>query len=135
MHMIVANGTDVAACFAAAAADGSWLFSIVYETELAAAVLLRGAGVVLLNADGVAEDGGLGGPWCCCCCQQGDDDDDEEEEEEEVEQHYCVVCEKRFRSAAQLANHEKSKKHLEAVTALREVLEEEEAWLLVGVVE
>lgn len=60
----------------------------------------------------------------------------QESEEEEVEQHYCVVCEKRFRSAGQLANHERSKKHLEAVAELRQLLEEEEQdadWLLVSV--
>jgi hypothetical protein len=53
-----------------------------------------------------------------------------------VEEHYCVVCEKRFRSAGQLANHERSKKHLEAVAELRQLLEEEEQdaeWLLVSV--
>lgn len=57
------------------------------------------------------------------------------QESEEVEEHYCVVCEKRFRSAGQLANHERSKKHLEAVAELRELLQEEEEdadWLLVG---
>lgn len=57
------------------------------------------------------------------------------QESEEVEEHYCVVCEKRFRSAGQLSNHERSKKHLEAVAELRELLQEEEEdadWLLVG---
>lgn len=44
-----------------------------------------------------------------------------------------MVCEKRFRSAGQLANHERSKKHLEAVAELRQLLEEEELdVLLVG---
>jgi hypothetical protein len=44
-----------------------------------------------------------------------------------------VVCEKRFRSAGQLSNHERSKKHLEAVAELRQLLEEEEQdadWLV-----
>lgn len=62
-----------------------------------------------------------------CCALQ--------ESEEEVEEHFCVVCEKRFRSAGQLANHERSKKHLEAVAELRQLLEEEEQdadWLLVS---
>jgi DnaJ family protein A protein 5 len=62
---------------------------------------------------------------CCYCCLQ--------ESEEEVEEHYCVVCEKRFRSAGQLANHERSKKHLEAVAELRQLLQEEEQdadWLV-----
>jgi hypothetical protein len=57
-----------------------------------------------------------------------------QESEEDVEEHYCVVCEKRFRSAGQLANHERSKKHLEALAELRQLLEEEEQdadWLLV----
>lgn len=56
-----------------------------------------------------------------------------QESEEEVEEHYCVVCEKRFRSAGQLSNHERSKKHLEAVAELRQLLEEEEQdadWLV-----
>lgn len=48
------------------------------------------------------------------------------QESEEVEEHYCVVCEKRFRSAGQLSNHERSKKHLEALAELRQLLEEEE---------
>jgi hypothetical protein len=43
------------------------------------------------------------------------------------------VCEKRFRSAGQLANHERSRAHREALAALMEVLQEEEAWLLVRV--
>lgn len=51
--------------------------------------------------------------------------------EEQQEAHYCVVCEKRFKSAGQLANHEHSKAHREALAALAEVLQEEEAWLLV----
>lgn len=43
------------------------------------------------------------------------------------------MCEKRFRSAGQLSNHERSKKHLEAVAELRQLLEEEEQdadWLV-----
>ena len=40
---------------------------------------------------------------------------------------YCVLCEKQFKSARALANHERSKKHAEAFEALRAVLEEEEA--------
>jgi DnaJ family protein A protein 5 len=53
-------------------------------------------------------------------------------EEEQQQQHYCIVCEKRFRSAGQLANHERSRAHREALAALMEVLQEEEAWLLVS---
>jgi hypothetical protein len=59
-----------------------------------------------------------------------------QESSEEVEEHYCVVCEKRFRSAGQLSNHERSKKHQEALAELRQLLEEEEQdadWLLVRV--
>ena len=40
---------------------------------------------------------------------------------------YCVLCDKQFKSARALANHERSKKHAEAFEALRAVLEEEEA--------
>ena len=40
---------------------------------------------------------------------------------------YCVLCNKQFKSARALANHERSKKHAEAFEALRAVLEEEEA--------
>lgn len=40
---------------------------------------------------------------------------------------YCVLCDKQFKSARALANHERSKKHAEAFEALRAVLEEEQA--------
>jgi hypothetical protein len=56
-------------------------------------------------------------------------------EEQQQQQHYCIVCEKRFRSAGQLANHERSRAHRDALAALMEVLQEEEAWLLVRVCE
>lgn len=55
-------------------------------------------------------------------------------EPEEVEQLYCIVCEKKFKSAGQLANHERSKAHREAVATLKEMLQDEEAWLLVSAV-
>lgn len=35
------------------------------------------------------------------------------------EEYYCVICGKRFKSAKQWQNHEKSKKHIENVTALK----------------
>ena len=39
---------------------------------------------------------------------------------------YCPVCRKRFRSEAQWANHERSRKHLEALAALHAQLQDEE---------
>ena len=38
--------------------------------------------------------------------------------EEELLVWYCVACEKHFKSAAAFDNHERSKKHLEAVELL-----------------
>jgi hypothetical protein len=38
----------------------------------------------------------------------------------------CPVCRKRFRTEAQWANHERSRKHVEALAALRAQLQEEE---------
>jgi DnaJ family protein A protein 5 len=40
---------------------------------------------------------------------------------------HCVACDKLFRSAGAMANHERSKKHAEAVAALRAMLAEDEA--------
>ena len=48
-------------------------------------------------------------------------------EEQMQDAFYCVLCDKQFKSAHALANHERSKKHAEAFEALRKVLEEEEA--------
>ena len=48
----------------------------------------------------------------------------ESEEEEEVLLLECVACNKRFRSEAAFANHERSRKHSEAVAALRAALAE-----------
>ena len=42
---------------------------------------------------------------------------------------HCLACDKLFRSAGAMANHERSKKHAEAVARLRAELEEEEAAL------
>ncbi|KAK9845932.1 hypothetical protein WJX81_006341 [Elliptochloris bilobata] len=39
---------------------------------------------------------------------------------------YCLACDKLFRSANALANHQRSKKHAEHVAALREVMEAED---------
>ncbi|WIA41299.1 hypothetical protein OEZ86_004902 [Tetradesmus obliquus] len=60
------------------------------------------------------------------------EDSDAAAEEQQQQQHFCIVCEKRFRSAGQLANHERSRAHREALAALMEVLQEEEAWLLLA---
>ena len=61
----------------------------------------------------------------------GDGDDDgsqgeteSDEEEEELVLLECVACNKRFRSEAAFANHERSRKHSEAVAALRAALAE-----------
>ena len=40
---------------------------------------------------------------------------------------YCIVCKKRFKSAKQWHNHEKSKKHLELVARLQKALLEDES--------
>ena len=48
-------------------------------------------------------------------------------EEQMQDAFYCVLCDKQFKSARALANHERSKKHAEAFGALRAVLEAEEA--------
>ena len=45
---------------------------------------------------------------------------------EEVEEFYCVVCEKSFKSAKQLDNHERSKKHKQNLAELKRMLQEEE---------
>jgi DnaJ family protein A protein 5 len=51
---------------------------------------------------------------------------DEENEGEEADEHYCVVCEKYFRSDKQLRNHEKSKKHLKALEELKEIMRQDD---------
>lgn len=53
--------------------------------------------------------------------------EEEEEEEEEVNEFYCVVCDKAYRSEKQFASHESSKRHIENVEILRqEMLQDEE---------
>lgn len=50
----------------------------------------------------------------------------QESVQDEEEELYCIVCKKRFKSEKQWKNHEKSRKHLENVAQLRDVLLEEE---------
>ncbi|KAI8983774.1 hypothetical protein BDB01DRAFT_114664 [Pilobolus umbonatus] len=45
---------------------------------------------------------------------------DLDEEVEEINEFYCVVCEKSYKSERQYTSHEKSKKHLKSVELLRE---------------
>ncbi|CAH9143821.1 unnamed protein product [Cuscuta epithymum] len=45
---------------------------------------------------------------------------------EEVNELYCIACGKRFKSEKQWINHEQSKKHKEKVSALREVLNDDD---------
>lgn len=52
------------------------------------------------------------------------DEEDEEEQEEQILE--CVACNKSFASEASWANHERSKKHKQAVFLLRQELEIEE---------
>lgn len=65
--------------------------------------------------DGAGGNGGRG---------EGGETESEEEEEEELILLECVACNKRFRSEAAFANHERSRKHSEAVAALRAALAE-----------
>lgn len=54
-------------------------------------------------------------------------EDDEEEQEEEVNEFYCVVCDKGYKSEKQFASHESSKRHIDNVEILRqEMLADEE---------
>ena len=71
-----------------------------------------------LDALAAAKEQGQGGA--------GRDAGDEDGEGGEAGGLYCPVCRKRFRSEAQWANHERSRKHLEALAALRAQLQEEE---------
>eukprot|EP00884_Botryococcus_braunii_P003395 jgi/Botrbrau1/13056/Bobra.0187s0018.1 len=59
--------------------------------------------------------------------QQEQEEESADEEEEFVDQLYCPACDKVFRSEGAYANHERSKKHLENVKALRAALAQEEA--------
>jgi len=53
--------------------------------------------------------------------------DDEESEEEELVEYSCEACRKSFKSEKQYEAHAKSKKHLQAVAALRKQMEKEMA--------
>ncbi|CAB3976625.1 dnaJ homolog subfamily C member 21-like [Paramuricea clavata] len=54
----------------------------------------------------------------------GDDNSSSLSESEEVESFYCIACEKLFKSDKALKNHEKSKKHRERVSLIKEHMEE-----------
>lgn len=55
-----------------------------------------------------------------------EDDIDSEEQEPQTDSIYCVVCNKKFKSEKQRINHLQSKKHLETLSRLREVLLEDD---------
>ena len=55
------------------------------------------------------------------------DSDEELHEEEDEDTLYCAACKKKFRTAAQNLNHQKSKKHIAAVKKLRAQLEAEDS--------
>lgn len=57
----------------------------------------------------------------------GDEGDDNGSDGGEARELYCPVCRKRFKSEKQWVNHEQSRKHLDAVAALRWQLRKEEA--------
>ncbi|KAI8643826.1 hypothetical protein BD408DRAFT_341601 [Parasitella parasitica] len=53
--------------------------------------------------------------------------DDENQQEEEVNEFYCVVCDKGYKSEKQFSSHENSKRHIDNVEILRqEMLEDED---------
>ena len=54
----------------------------------------------------------------------GDDNSSSQSENEDVESYYCIACEKLFKSDKALKNHEKSKKHRERVSLIKEHMEE-----------
>ena len=53
-------------------------------------------------------------------------DDEDGGRTEEMEEFYCVLCKKKFRSEKQWKNHEKSRKHKEWVAEFRESVKEED---------
>lgn len=58
---------------------------------------------------------------------ESDLNDEEEEQEEEVNEFYCVVCDKGYKSEKQFTSHESSKRHIDNVEILRqEMLADEE---------
>lgn len=52
---------------------------------------------------------------------------EEEEEAEEINEFYCVVCDKAYRSEKQFTSHESSRRHLENVEILRQEMLADEA--------
>ena len=54
------------------------------------------------------------------------DDEDSGGRTEEMEEFYCVLCKKKFRSEKQWKNHEKSRKHKERVAEFRESVKGED---------
>lgn len=54
-----------------------------------------------------------------------DKDEEEDEDEEEIERYECIVCKKTFGSEGQMNAHERSKKHIKAVQALKRQMQKE----------
>ena len=52
--------------------------------------------------------------------------DSDEEDSPDVNALYCIACERAFKKAGQLANHEKSKKHKEKLAELRQLMHDED---------
>ncbi|KAI6208175.1 hypothetical protein M3Y96_00087000 [Aphelenchoides besseyi] len=48
------------------------------------------------------------------------------DDEEESNNFFCIVCEKKFKNAKSFANHERSKKHKDAVAKLKEFMVEDD---------
>lgn len=73
--------------------------------------------------------------WASVNSPNGVDEEEEErsdvtDEEEQVTEHpECVICNKTFKSENQFEAHERSKKHIKAVQALRKTLRKEEKTL------
>eukprot|EP00158_Paraphelidium_tribonemae_P005275 Partr_v1_DN27260_c0_g1_i2_m38741 putative DnaJ (Hsp40) homolog, subfamily C, member 21 len=62
---------------------------------------------------------------------ESDGSDEVEEEEVLVDEFFCVVCDKSFKSDQQLSNHEKSKKHKKELELMqRDLLSEDERFKL-----
>lgn len=57
---------------------------------------------------------------------QDHDVTDSQSEEEEVEPFYCVACDKAFKTDKALQNHEKSRKHIHNVAAIKREMAEDE---------
>ncbi|KAI6196655.1 hypothetical protein M3Y94_01134700 [Aphelenchoides besseyi] len=48
------------------------------------------------------------------------------DDEEDSDNFFCIVCEKKFKNAKSFANHERSKKHKDAVAKLKEFMVEDD---------